>query len=194
MGDRTRASALTGGSGLLVVVGLVALLLAGLLGYITVRDTLGSGDAAAVATDRIVSRAGGYSVEAPEAMTAGQEGRVVQLTSKDKSLVVNIGPGEKGTLGKAQERFLRKLEKRYRSFELLAAEPMQVDGRQAISVSGRATNASKVRIRFVVMVVKAKPRNYTIAAYAAHDSDPADVLPLVNAVANGFEVLPRADR
>ena len=114
----------------------------------------------------------------------------MKFTTKDKSLVINVGPGESGPLKAADQQFLDRMRQGYRRFDLMATEPMKVDGRPAITSSGQATNANNVRIRFVVVTVQAEPRNYTIAAYTAHDSDPAVVLPLVNAVANGFHVLP----
>lgn len=189
----------------LVVVGVVALLLAGVLGYVTFRDTFTDpatptaadpsaspsvSPAAVVQTRQVVHRRGGFKVSAPKELKAKRDGRTVRLTSKDRSLVVTVGPSEPGPLRQANRRILGTMRENYRRFELIATEPMRVDGRAALTTSGQATNAQKVRIRFVVLTVRAKPRNYTIAAYTARDSDPATVLPLVNAVANGFEVLP----
>ena len=193
----------------LVVVGVVALVLAGVLGYVTFRDTFtdpatptaaepsaspSASPAAEVETRRVVHRRGGFRVAAPEELQVKRERRTLRLASKDKSLVVTVGPSEPGPLKQANRRVIRTLRENYRRFELIATEPMRIDGRPALTTSGLATNSSKVRIRFVVLTVKAKPRNYTIAAYTARDSDPATVLPLVNAVANGFEVLPAGRR
>lgn len=215
-------------TGTLVVVGVSALLLAAVLGYVTFRDGLGSaaeqpaagtpwpappseadpGDpdpdesepgepgpsASEVETTRVVSRKGGFSLAAPTVLEVTKEGRTVQLTAEDQSLVVNVGPGEAGSLRKADRLFVDTLRTTYRRVRLSGSEAMQVDDLPALTTAGQATNANGVRIRFVVLTVRAKPGNYTIAAYAARDSDPSVVLPLVNAVANGFEVLPPAKK
>ncbi|HLN75460.1 MAG TPA: hypothetical protein VK204_00365 [Nocardioidaceae bacterium] len=173
-----------------VVVGVCALLLASLLGYVTLRDTVFDDAAASSESHEYFSRSGGFSVTAPTALRMDAKGRTMKFMSQDKSLVINVGPGEKGSLKAADQRFLSRMQEGYRRFDLMATESMKVDGRPAVTSSGQATNANNVRIRFVVVTVQAKPRNYTIAAYTAHDSDPTVVLPLVNAVANGFHVLP----
>lgn len=181
----------------LVVTGVCALLLAAVLGYVTLRDTVGAEESSGTAslettrvdTDRVVSMRGGFAVEAPTDMVTRKKGGTVRLTARDHSLVVTVGKGARGPLSEANSRFLADLAKEYDRFKLVASEPLTVDGRLALSTSGRATNTAGVKIRFVVVTVRAKPRNYSIVAFAARDSDPAEVLPRVNAVANGFEVL-----
>ena len=173
-----------------VVIGVCALLIAGFLGYLTLRDTVFDKSSGAPADGPYVAKEAGFSVDAPAALQKETKGRTMKFTTKDKSLVINVGPGESGPLKAADQQFLERMKQGYRRFDLMATEPMKVDGRPALTSSGQATNANNVRIRFVVVTVQAEPRNYTIAAYTAHDSDPAVVLPLVNAVANGFHVLP----
>jgi hypothetical protein len=176
----------------LVVVGVCALLLAAVLGYVTLRDTVGADEGsrpAALDTRRVVSERGGFSVDAPTEMTAKKQGGGIRLASADHSLVVTLGKGPRGPLSRANSRFLADMSKEYRRFKLLASDPQTVDGRMALSTSGQATNSAGVRIRFVAMMVRARPRNYVMVAFAAFDADPAEVLPRVNAVANGFEVL-----
>ncbi|HET6627078.1 MAG TPA: hypothetical protein VFG63_11885 [Nocardioidaceae bacterium] len=180
---------------LFVLVGVLALVLAGFFGYLTYRDAGPSPSAAEPAqaaakihTDRFVSRAGGFSVQVPEGLRVTRQAQAVKLVSADKDLVVVVGPGEKGKLGPASDRFLDTMRERYQHLTLLGTKPERVDGRRALTSYGRATNANDVQIRFVVVVVRAQPRNYTIAAYTAFGSDPATVLPRVNAVLNGFRV------
>jgi hypothetical protein len=187
----------SGRSAALVVLGVCALVLGGWFGYVTWRDTGGrsSEPAAAAApsvpTERVVSRAGGYSVAVPTDMTVRKHGRTVRLSSRDQDLVISVGPGEKGTLLRANRRLLSDLSSTYRAFEPLASERLQVGGRPALSAAGTLTNKAGVRLRFVAVTVRAAPRNYALVAFAARDSDPASILPRVNAVASGFEVLRR---
>jgi len=177
------------------VVGVVALLLAVFFAYTVFRGPAPSAkpepDAAVtVDTDRFVSRKGGFSLDLPEDLEASRKGRTAQFVSKDKDLVIVVGPGEGGSLQQASDQFLKTLKAAYKSFTLTGTQPEEVDGRRALTSYGQATNAGSTRIRFVSVVVRAQPRNYTIAAYTAFDSDPSFVLPRVNAVVNSFKVLP----
>lgn len=177
------------------VVGVLALLLAAVFGYVTFRDPGPSEqEAASVHTNRFVSRKGGFSVEVPDDLDVTRSGRTAKFVSEAKDLVIVVGPGHAGPLRPASKRLSRTLAKRYQRFDLLGSKPETVDGREALTSYGRATNADKVKIRFVSVVVRARPRNYTIVAFTAFGSDPAEVLPRVNAVVNGFEVRDNGSR
>ncbi len=191
MAQRSRRSTV------LVTVGVCALALGVLLAYVTWRDTLGqdaepaSATPPSVSTERVVSRAGGFSIAAPTTMTVRKQGRTVRLASEDRALVVTVGPGEPGGLARASRRLLADLSSKYRRFERVASDRLEVGGRPALSASGTFTNATGVRIRFVAVTVRARPSNYSIVGFAARDADPAAVLPRINAVASGFAVLDR---
>ena len=181
-----------------VSVGLVALLVGGLFAYITIRDRgdepkneAAAASSSEVETEPFVSRKGGYSLAVPTALEASSQRQVTTFTSQDKSLVVTVGPGERGQLKAASKRFVRTLRAGYRKFDLLGTQKQTIDGRPALVSFGQATNRDKVRIRFVAVVVANRPRNYTITAFTAFDSDPAVVLPRVNAIVNSFQVLPK---
>lgn len=181
-----------------VTVGLVALLVGGLFAYITIRDRgdepsdeAAAASAVEVKTEPFVSRKGGYSLDVPTALESTTQGPVTTFTSQDKALVVTVGPGERGKLEPASKRFVRTLRDGYRRFDLLGTQKQTIDGRPALVSFGQATNSDKVRIRFVAVVVTNRPRNYTITAFTAFDSDPAVVLPRVNAIVNSFRVLPQ---
>lgn len=140
-------------------------------------------------SERFVSRKGGFSLDLPGDLEVSRKGRTVQLVSMDRELVIMVGPGEAGSLRHASEQFLNTLEGKYTSFVLAGTKSEEVDGRRALTSYGQATNSNEIKIRFVAVVVRAQPRNYTIAAYTAFGSDPSVVLPRVNAVVNGFKVL-----
>jgi hypothetical protein len=184
----------SGRTTVLVAVGVCALVLGAVLAYVTWRDTLGTDQqpaaaAPAVPTERVVSRRGGFSIAAPAGMTVRKQGRTVRLAAENRDLVVTVGPGKRGTLPRANRHLMADLATKYRRFDRLASERLEVGGRRALSASGTLTNRAGVRIRFVAVTVRARPRNYAIVAFAARDADPAAVLPRVNAVADGFEIL-----
>lgn len=182
-----------------VVVGFVALVLAVGLAYITVRDTTGPEPAAAepttttgttpIPTDRMVSEEGGFAIAVPRDLDAERAGGTVQLVSRTKDLVVMVGPAGDGTLRRAERRVLDEMKSQYRKLAVLGREPLEVDDRPAQTVFGQAVNETGAKVRFAVITVHADDRNFTMAAYTAYDADPSTVLPRVNAIANGFEVL-----
>jgi hypothetical protein len=197
-------------STVLAGVGVLALLLGGALAVVTVRDTGpdaaataapgGPGDApdatAAGAPDAgapastFVSRAGGFRVRAPSDLRATRTGSAARFTSADKSVVISVGPAGRGALQAATREFLATVRASYRDVAVLGTQRDRIDGRPSLSTSGRARNDAGTELRFVVTMVRARPRNYAIAAFAGADTDPAAVLPAVNQVAGSFRVLP----
>lgn len=176
-----------------VTVGVIALLIGGLFAYITIRDSGEQQETSApeVETRGFVSRRGGYALDVPRDLKVARNGRTTRFTARDKSLVVTVGPGESGPLRPASRRFLRSLDQGYQDVRVLARETERIDGQPARISFGQARNARDVRLRFVAAMIRHQPRNYTITAFTAFDSDPRVVLPQVNAIVNSFEVRAR---
>lgn len=175
---------------------MATLVLGGYFAFLTFRDVWVAPDqdnaarTPRVETTRFFSRTGGFSLRVPEDMSVSRKGKSVLVADKDRTLVVTVGPGEGGPLALASRRYLGTLERTYQKFRLIDTRPQKVDGRPALTSYGHAVNNRAAKLRFVTLVVRATPRNYTITAYTSFDSDPAVVLPRVNALANGFHVLP----
>lgn len=173
-----------------VQVGVVALLAGGFFFYLTLRGTPDEPAATPqVESTRLVSREGGFSIGVPEGLTASRHGKTVRLTSKDKSLVVTAGPVGTGSLTQNSDQFVKSLEAGYSGVRVLGREPQRVNGRSALATFGQAINAKKVKIRFVSVVVSARPRDYSINTFTALDTDPDVILPKANAVVDTFEIL-----
>ena len=181
-------------------IGVVTLLLGSYFAFLTFRDvwvvpgTDKVAETPRVKTTRLVSRAGGFSLRVPKDMSVSRKGRAVLVSNHAKTLVVTVGPGEGGPLREATQRYLSTLEERYQESRLVDSRPQQVDGRHALTSYGQAVNRRDAKLRFVALMVRAAPRNYTITAFTSFDSDPTVVLPRVQAVANGFRVLPPGSR
>lgn len=176
---------------LLVGVAVVALLGAGFLGYLTVRDRGGTASAAPTAAHppsaapaAFHSRRGGFSLRVPEGMRVHRTGSSVRLDSDDGQLVVTVGPAGRGRLPAVAATLLDRIRGTYHRVRVLGHRQDRVDGRPARTTYGRATNADGVRLRFVVVLVRAEPADYAITAFTRLHSDPAEVLPQVNTVAN----------
>jgi hypothetical protein len=180
-----------------VVAGSVALVLAAVLAYVTIRDTRGpqgtqaSASTTQVSTHRVVSKEGGFAVAVPDDLAVERAGSAVRLAAATKNLVVIVGPAGDGPLPRAEKRVVNRMDRDYPEVSVLGREPVEVDGYPGRTVFGHAVNDAEAKIRFAVTTVNADARNYTLAAYTAFDADPAEVLPRVNAIVNGFEVLPR---
>lgn len=177
----------------LVALGVVALLGAALFGYVTLRGgTGGTTDQAkpvSVHTSRFVSRSGGFSVSVPDGLTVTRSGSSARFTSSDKDLVVSVGPIAGGPLSDATQSLLERVRSGYPRLKLMHGERQQVDGRSAMSIYGQVRNTKGVPLRFVVVTIPARRHNYAVTAFTAHDSDPAVVLPRVDAIVSGFHVL-----
>lgn len=182
-----------------VVAGSVALVLAAVLGWVTIRDMTSAEPAAAqpkgaekLPTDRLVSEVGGFSFAVPRDLEAARQGGTVRLASAAKDLVIVVGRGERGSLVQAEKRFLSRLSREYPKVSLLGSQSATVNGNATETVYGRAVNDAGTRLRFAVVTIHSGRQNFEVASYTAYDADPATVLPRVNTVVNSFEVLPLA--
>jgi hypothetical protein len=181
-----------------VVAGSVALALALVLAYVTVRDLTGADPAPTAAgtkvpTQRLVSKEGGFAVAVPTDLQVERAGAAVRLVSESKDLVVIVAPAGGGPLPRAERRVLTRMDRDYPEVSVLGREQVEVDGHPGRTVFGHAVNDAGTKVRFAVTTVHAESDNFTLAAYTAFDASPTRVLPRVNAIANGFEVLPGAE-
>lgn len=183
----------------LVVAGAVALAAAGVLGYVTVRDagdtdTDDGPDVVARSADtrpetrRVVSRRGGFVVRVPVDLEVRRMRGAVHVTDPRRSLVVRVGPFGAGSLDASTRQLLGTIRDDYTGVRVLGRQRERVDDRPALVSYGRARNADGVRLRFAVVMVRDRPRNYAIATFAAAGTDPAAVLPRVGAVIDSFRV------
>lgn len=173
------------------IIGVVALVVAGYLAWLTFQhdDSPAEQPAAKVATDTLVNHKGGYSVKVPRGMKASRMGAATRIIDKGRTVTVTITPTAKGTPADRNKAVLRAMVSTYRSVNLTTSQRQQVDGRAALASYGRALSKKGVALRFVLISVKGKARNFSISTFAAADSDPNKVLPRVRAITNGFHVL-----
>jgi hypothetical protein len=180
MGSRWTAPAL---------VGVVALVAAGWLLWLTLKGDGGDHQAAPVATTTLVNKAGGYTVKVPKGMTAKRAGKATKIVDKGHVIDVTITPTRGGRPAAGNTRVLATMGSTYRTVDLLSTDKKKIDGRNAVISIGKAITKKGVRVRFVLITVKGGPStNYAISTFTAADSDPNVVLPQVRAIANGFHV------
>jgi hypothetical protein len=140
-------------------------------------------------TRTFVSHPGGFSVRVPEGMQARRNGRTARFSSLDRSLVVSVGPSSPGPLEPASRALVQRIRETYARVRVAGRRADRVDGRPAVTTYGRASNADRVPLRFVVVVVAAKPRTYALTAFTSSSSDPRRVVPVVNQLAGSFHVI-----
>lgn len=179
----------------LVVVGVLATTGALVLALLTWQALGGAeetaGAAAEVETERVVSRRGGFAVAVPTDMEVRRRGRTLALTGADPQLVVNVGPASSRRLGAAHRMFLAAADRSYTRLRVIGRERGLTGGRPSLTTSATAVNEAGAPIRFLVVTIAARPRPYTLVAFAARSAAPGEVLPRLHAVVEGFEVLPR---
>jgi len=170
-------------------IGVIALLLGGYFAFVALR---GDGDtrdeAPPMTTTAFVSKSGGFSVRVPSGMTGRRTGSTARFSTDDKQLVVTVGRSTRGTVKATSATLVKQLRAAYPAVSVLGRRTAKVDGRAALQTYGRAATSKGTKLRFVVLVVKASPRNYVLTTFAAAGADPDRVLPVVDRLANSFHV------
>lgn len=141
-----------------------------------------------VSTKQFTSKKGKFVVGVPKNVEARSVGTTVVMTTADESLSVLIGPVEGGKIAASSTKFVQGMTDRYTSVQVTASDMRTIDGRRAKATYGQAVNSAKVQIRFVNVVIKDSPYNYTINVFTAADADPLFVTPRVNAVIDTFKI------
>lgn len=142
-------------------------------------------------TERLVSRAGAFSVRVPTGLRGHLDRGTAYLRSKDRTVVVVVSRSEAGAPRAVNGRLVQRMRQGYRSVHVEGSRPERVHGRSGLSTYGAAVTRRGVRLRFVQTTLRARPRNLTVATYAAQGTDPHWVLPRVDAVLGSVRPLPR---
>ncbi|MGH3720947.1 MAG: hypothetical protein ACRDRI_19280 [Pseudonocardiaceae bacterium] len=170
----------------LSVIGVVALLLAGVFGVIAWVS--GGSVSGAVDTHEVANTAGKYRFQAPIGWSTTQEGRTTTVISPDQRTVITLGVGRTGSLPVAGAMFFQQVAGNYHDVRVIPPEAKQVAARPALIYGGIGNNAQNVRIRFLAITVQNTPTNYAIAVFTEAGSDPKVVLPPVDRVVASFQV------
>jgi hypothetical protein len=171
------------------LIGVVALLLAGMFGVIA---WVSSGSVSgAVDTHEVVNTAGQYRFEAPTGWSTTQQGRTTTVTSPDQTTVITLGVGRTGSLPVAGTQFFQQVAANYHDVHVIPPAAKQVGPQPALIYGGIGNNLQNTQIRFLAITVQSAPNNYAIAVFTAAGSDPTVVLPPVNRVVDSFRALPK---
>ena len=151
-------------------VGVVALLAAGLLAWLT----LGGGDEDSAATPpagndpvTVVSRAGGFSVRVPGDLTGTRNGRGIQVATPDKTLLINVGPGPRRSLPDAQASALRAVKQAYRQVRVERGTATRLGGLPARRSVGTLARDDGGQLVFSVTTAAKGGRTWTCLLYTS---------------------------
>ena len=168
------------------LIGVVALLLAAILGVTALLLNSGVVGGGAGDANEVVNTAGHYRFDAPTGWSTTQEGRTTTVTSPDQKTVITLGVGRVGPIPVAGTLFFQEVSSHYKNVQVIPPEAKQVGPRTALVYGGVGNNDKNTSIRFLAITVENNPTNYAIAVFTAADSDPTAVLPQVNRVVETF--------
>jgi hypothetical protein len=141
--DRGPGSGIAGKA--LAVVGVLALVAAGWLG-LRALDEPGAADAASSAAgatggSQVPMRThgspkGGFTVSAPASFRLKRKGEVLSLVSRDRRIVVTVGPGPAGSLESAHAALSDAVVASYDGANLEVTERIRIGGQPASRPSG----------------------------------------------------------
>ena len=141
--DRGRGSGITGKA--LAVVGVLALVAAGWLG-LRALDEPGAADAASSAAGpaggaKVPMRThgspkGGFTVSAPASFRVERKSEVLSLVSRDRRIVVTVGPGPAGSLESAHAALGDAVVASYDGANLEVTERIRIGGQPALRTVG----------------------------------------------------------
>jgi hypothetical protein len=175
-----------------VVVGSVALLAAGLLAWLTLGrddDAVGTTPPGVAAPVTVVSKSGGFSLTVPGDLTGSRNGRGIQVSSVDKSLLINVGPGPRRTLAEAQASALRAVKRAYRQVRVERGVTTTLGGLPARRAVGSLARADGGQLVFSVTTGARKGRTWTVVMFATREVTAEQLDRWYQPVLDGFRAL-----
>jgi len=173
-----------------VAVGVVALLAAGLLAWLTLGDDDPAGTPpAAAAPVTVVSRAGGFSLAVPGDLTGTRIERNVQVATPDKSLLITVGPGPRTSLGSAQRSALDAVRSTYRQVKVERGVTTTLGGLPARRSVGTLARDDGGRLVFSVTTGARDGRTWTVVMFATREVTAEQLDRWYQPVLDGFRAL-----
>ena len=175
-----------------ITVAVVALLTAGLLAWFTLagRDEGSAASPAAQAgPSSVVSRAGGFSLRVPSDLTGSRNGRGVQLTTPDKTLLINVAPGPRRPLAAAQASALRAVKQAYRQVRVERGTATRMGGLPARRSVGTLARDDGGQLVFSVTTAAKGGRTWSVVMFATRDVTAPQLDEWYQPVLDGFRAL-----
>ena len=173
-----------------VAVGVVALLAAG-LAWLTLGDDDAGGTTppAVAAPVTVVSEKGGFSLTVPGDLTGARNGRSIQVSTVDKTLLINVGPGPRRTLVEAQASALRAVKQAYRQVRVERGVNTTLGGLPARRAVGSLARDDGGQLVFSVTTGARKGRTWTVVMFATREVTAEQLDRWYQPVLDGFRAL-----
>jgi hypothetical protein len=175
--------------------GVAALLVASVLAWLTwggddASPSAGTVDSAGPSDPvRVVSRKGGFSVDAPAELTGAKVGPHVRLTTTDKSMVITVGPGPRGSRAAAQKRALSDIRRSYDKVKVERRIATTLGGGPAVRSVGVLRHESGTQLIFSVTSTARGKRTWSVVMFAERDIKPEQLARFYDPVLEGFAIL-----
>ena len=141
-----------------------------------------------------VNSVGDYRFIYPAAWVVVEDGSLTRVGSPTGDIVMSFRIGAQGDIATASDRLLSSILDAEgndpRSDQgLIGTTWERIDGSRSLIVSGTTTDAIGRSMRFLAITVQGVPRNYSISVLVPARSDPARVLPTIEAIVSSFQIL-----
>lgn len=190
--DRGRVPGITGKA--LAVVGVLALVAAGWLG-LRALDEPGAADAASSAAGAQVpmrthgSAKGGFTVSAPASFRAKRQGEALSLVSRDRRIVVTVGPGPAGSLESAHTALSDAVVASYDGANLEVTDRIRIGGQPALRTVGSVAHHGTGVLVSLTTVAK-RGRILDATAFASRDLSARQVARLLTPTVDSLRFAP----
>jgi hypothetical protein len=176
-----------------VATGVVALMAAGLLAWLTWgRD--GDPSAAvpppvsAPAAVTVVSRGGGFSLTVPGDLTGTRLGRNVRVATADQTLLVTVGPGPRTSVARAQRSALAAIRDTYGKVRVADSVSTRLGGLPARRAVGTLVRKDGGPLVFSVTTGAQGRRTWSVIMFATRDVTAEDLDRWYQPVLDGFRL------
>lgn len=136
----------------------------------------------------------GYEIRSPSDWRVTESGTVTRLASPDRTVVVTVGVGPRGSLGQASDRLVASLRASYADVRLSGTEPEPIFGNRSLVAGGTAINDRGDGVRFLAIAIAAPEENYAMTVFIPEAADPFGLLPDLRRIVHSFRPPTRTAR
>jgi hypothetical protein len=130
-------------------------------------------------------RGHGFTLRHPVSWRVHRRGPAVTLTGPDSEAAVTVAPMSGGSMRSVADGVMGAIERSYDHVNIHSSEAGRLGLHRAMTLAGRATDRRGVRLRFLVVTVRAH-RTWAVTAFTSWTADPDDVLPAIQAILDSF--------
>jgi len=177
-----------------IATGVAALLVASWLAWSTWGGEDGAspsvqGEDPSQTVVRVVSKKGGFSVDAPGDLTGKQIGPNVRLTSTDRSMVITVGPGPRGSAKQARKAAVSEIRAGYAKVKVERTVDTTLAGGPATRSVGVLRHKSGQQLIFSVTSTARGKRTWSVVMFADRDINAGQLARWYEPVLEGFAIL-----